>query len=164
MRATKMFIPTEKESKIHYTKVKNGDEINYVLKYVDTASKCNTGLVSGQRQLIIISDEEIKDMEVGINAFNEIIKHDKFWCYGDKKIIASYLNIKGTLPIEEKDVEYMVNNVDCEVEIEEEQFFDICPDIDDVRSNKRPKLTNGFITLKFTVKGQSSRILQSLNK
>ena len=157
-----MFIPTENRSRIY----KNSLEKLYFGWYT-TRDLCQN------QQLLILSDEEIKEGDLivipktewvgycqvrsgdyiyGSQSLTKNISNISVDSYICKKIIASYPNIEGTLPIEDKDVEYMVNNVDCEVEIEEEQFFDICPDIDDVRSNKRPKLTNGFITLKFKEK------------
>ena len=69
------------------------------------------------------------------------------------EIIASYPQIEGTLPIEDKDVEYMVNHPDCEVEVimESDYFYEGIQSSHKVFKTQ-PKTTNGFITLKFKEK------------
>ena len=52
-------LPTDKPSRLHYS---NG-QISYKLVLKKEFSKCNDGLLSGQRHIYITSDEEIEEGE-----------------------------------------------------------------------------------------------------
>jgi hypothetical protein len=52
-------IPTDKPSRLHYSKVKYSEGISYKLNLNQEPTKCNDGLLSGQRHIYITSDEEI---------------------------------------------------------------------------------------------------------
>ncbi len=54
-------LPTEKPSRLHYSKQKGYVEIVYKLILNQEESKCSDGLLSGQRHIYITSDEEIKE-------------------------------------------------------------------------------------------------------
>ena len=54
-------LPTDKPSRLHYSKVKTENEIAYKLILKSELSKCNDGLLSSQRNIYITSDEEFKD-------------------------------------------------------------------------------------------------------
>ena len=57
-------LSTNKPSRLHYSKIKNNDKISYKLVLKKEFSKCNDGLLSGQRHIYITSDEEIKEGDV----------------------------------------------------------------------------------------------------
>ena len=111
MKATKMFIPTEKESRI----IKNS--INDILGLSDFPHDGKDSIYKPQ-QLLITSDKEITEkrqrwiLDTRVEPFlvhQVSIVLDSKLC---PEIIASYPQIEGTLPIEDKDVEYMVNHPD----------------------------------------------------
>lgn len=53
--------------------MKNNDQISYKLVLKKEFSKCNDGLLSGQRHIYITSDEEIKDNTWVLNIVNGVI-------------------------------------------------------------------------------------------
>lgn len=54
-------LPTDKPSRLHYPKVRTEIGLKYKLALKVKLSKCNDGLLSGQRNIYITSDEEIKE-------------------------------------------------------------------------------------------------------
>ena len=66
-------LSTNKPSRLHYSKIKNNDKISYKLVLKKEFSKCNDGLLSGQRYIYITSDEEIKDNTWVLNIVNGVI-------------------------------------------------------------------------------------------
>ena len=66
-------LSTEKPSRLHYSKIKSNDQISYKLVLKKEFSRCNDGLLSGQRYIYITSDEEIKDNTWVLNIVNGVI-------------------------------------------------------------------------------------------
>ena len=66
-------LPTNKPSRLNYSKVKTNREIDYKLELKQEYSKCNNGLLSGPRNIYIISDEEIKSKCWVLNIVNNSI-------------------------------------------------------------------------------------------
>ena len=66
-------LPTEEPSRLHYSKIKSNDQISYKLVLKKEFSRCNDGLLSGQRYIYITSDEEIKDNTWVLNIVNGVI-------------------------------------------------------------------------------------------
>jgi hypothetical protein len=105
-------LPTDKPSKLHYSKVKSDD-----------------GLLSGKRNIYITSDEEIK---VGDWFYNPFINDIQINCNHDgcKKIILTtddQLIKDGVQPIDDEFLEWFVKNPSCEwVEVEEKKCTGQC--------------------------------------
>jgi len=59
-------ISTDKPSRLHYSKIQNS--YGYILKQIP--STCNDGLLSGQRNIYITSDEEIKEGDWGFDGLH----------------------------------------------------------------------------------------------
>jgi hypothetical protein len=59
-------LPTDKSSRLHYSKVKYSEGISYKLNLNQEPSKCNDGLLSGQRNIYITSDEDIKEGDYNV--------------------------------------------------------------------------------------------------
>ena len=66
-------LPTDKPSRLNYSKVKTNREIEYKLELKQEYSKCNNGLLSGPRNIYITSDEEIKSNCWSLNIVNNSI-------------------------------------------------------------------------------------------
>jgi hypothetical protein len=121
-------IPTDKPSRLHYSKVKSDESISYKLVLNQELSKCNDGLLSGQRNICITSDEVPKLDEWGINTKNNVVfkckgftpdEYDKKYC---KKITLTTnpdLIKDGVQAINDKFLEWFIANPSCEeVEVE----------------------------------------------
>ena len=67
-------LSTNKPSRLHYSKIKNNDKISYKLVLKKEFSKCNDGLLSGQRHIYITSDEEIKELDKSILINDKLTK------------------------------------------------------------------------------------------
>jgi len=55
-------LPTDKPSRLAYSKVKTEDKIEYKLILQVDAKICNDGLLSGNRNIYITNSEEIKEL------------------------------------------------------------------------------------------------------
>lgn len=97
-------IPTDKPSRLHYSKIKSNDKISYKLVLKKEFSKRNDGLLSGQRYIYITSDEEIKDGDwVYSEARNTLLK-----------VKSKTKTSVGTLLIEDDIITPLeINEVDC---------------------------------------------------
>jgi hypothetical protein len=130
-------IPTEKPSRLHYSKVKYSEGISYKLNLNQEPSKCNDGLLSGQRNIYITSDEVIKDvrphkgkwqLEKGeiLNKFPNYLT-DLSEC---KLVILTTdqdLIEEGVQAIDDEFLEWFVKNPSCErVEVEKQMLCDYC--------------------------------------
>ncbi len=110
-------IPTDKPSRLHYSKVKNDDGISYKLVLKKELSKCNDGLLSGQRHVYITSDEEIKvgDWFYSVRELIEkaIINYPKGEHFG-KIILTTDQSLDGVQAIYDEFLEWFVKNPSCE--------------------------------------------------
>jgi len=141
-------ISTDKPSRLHYSKIQNS--YGYILKQIP--STCNDGLLSGQRNIYITSDEEIKEGDWGFDGLhifkclkpfiaNETTSGKNIPCFyieldGKsntfhetsyiKKIILTTdqdLIADGVQAIDDEFLEWFVKNPSCEsVEVEKVEF------------------------------------------
>ena len=108
-------LPTEEPSRLHYS---NG-QISYKLVLKKEFSKCNDGLLSGQRHIYITSDEEIEE---GDWVYSEQYKNRLLFKlpnskYFYKKIILTTdrdLIKDGVQAINDEFLEWFVKNPSCE--------------------------------------------------
>ena len=108
-------LPTEEPSRLHYS---NG-QISYKLVLKKEFSKCNDGLLSGQRHIYITSDEEIEE---GDWVYSEQYKNRLLFKlpnnkYFYKKIILTTdrdLIKDGVQEIDDEFLEWFVKNPNCE--------------------------------------------------
>ena len=118
-------LPTNKPSRLNYSKVKTNREIDYKLELKQEYSKCNNGLLSGPRNIYIISDEEIKSKCWVLNIVNNSIyktyKGGNFQEDNEKekwrKIILTTdqdLIKDGVQSIDDEFLEWFVKNPSCE--------------------------------------------------
>lgn len=118
-------LPTNKPSRLNYSKVKTNREIDYKLELKQEYSKCNNGLLSGPRNIYIISDEEIKSKCWVLNIVNNSIyktyKGGNFQEDNEKekwrKIILTTdqdLIKDGVQAIDDEFLEWFVKNPNCE--------------------------------------------------
>ena len=127
-------IPTDKPSRLHYSKVKTENEIAYKLILKSELSKCNDGLLSSQRNIYITSDEEIKGYgEVVFDIKNnKVVKWEHPIATTTpyfKKIILSTdqdLIKDGVQAIDDDFLEWFVKNPSCE-EVEVKDVFKSSP-------------------------------------
>jgi len=112
-------LPTEKPSRLHYSKVQSEEGISYKLILNQEESKCNNGLLSGQRHIYITDDSEIKegdwicDIELNRVEKSQYSGTFKNW----KKIILTTdqdLIADGVQAIEDEFLEWFVKNPSCE--------------------------------------------------
>jgi hypothetical protein len=122
-------ISTDKPSRLHYSKIQNS--YGYILKQIP--STCNDGLLSGQRNIYITSDEEIKEGDWGVFLCDDESYEEIYQCKKanlvdkeDKKIILttdSQLIQDGVQAIDDEFLEWFVKNPSCEsVEVEKVEF------------------------------------------
>ena len=118
-------LPTEKPSRLHYSKIKNNDKISYKLVLKKELSICNDGLLSGQRYIYITSDEEIIG---GKEWFLDLTDNSLFKNQTDKpmskvlfpeckKIVLTTdqdLIKDGVQEIDDKFLEWFIKNPSCE--------------------------------------------------
>ena len=116
-------LSTNKPSRLHYSKIKNNDKISYKLVLKKEFSKCNDGLLSGQRHIYITSDEEIKELDKSLLILEEfepmILTHYEpvEEGYIGKKIIITTdqdLIKDGVQAIDDEFLEWFVKNPNCE--------------------------------------------------
>ena len=127
-------LPTEEPSGLHYSKIKSNDQISYKLVLKKEFSRCNDGLLSGQRYIYITSDEEIKDNTWVLNIVNGVIyktysginfnldTEKERW----RKIILTTdqdLIKDGVQAIDDDFLEWFVKNPSCEHVKVEELYF-----------------------------------------
>lgn len=117
-------LPTDKPSRLQYLKTRTlEDKISYILQLSENFKKNNSGLLSGQRNIYITSDEEPRLDEWGVNNKNGVL----FKCKGfvstvetgrwDKKIILTTdqdLIKNGVQAIDDEFLEWFVKNPTCE--------------------------------------------------
>ena len=116
-------LPTDKPSRLHYSKIKSNGQISYKLVLKKEFSKCNDGLLSGQRHIYITSDEEIKELDKSLLILEEfepmILTHYEpvEEGYIGKKIIITTdqdLIKDGVQEIDDEFLEWFVKNPNCE--------------------------------------------------
>ena len=116
-------LPTDKPSRLSYSKVKTNREIKYKLELKQEYSKCNNGLLSGQRHIYITSDEEIKELDKSLLILEEfepmILTHYEpvEEGYIGKKIIITTdqdLIKDGVQEIDDEFLEWFIKNPNCE--------------------------------------------------
>ena len=114
-------LPTDKPSRLHYSKIKSNGQISYKLVLKKEFSKCNDGLLSGQRHIYITSDEKIKrgDWYIADNKlYRASVDHmPELYTYSCKKIILTTdedLIKDGVQAIDNKFLEWFINNSNCE--------------------------------------------------
>lgn len=110
-------LSTNKPSRLHYSKIKNNDKISYKLVLKKEFSKCNDGLLSGQRHIYITSDEKIKrgDWYIADNKlYRASVDHmPELYTYSCKKIILTTdedLIKDGVQEIDDEFLEWFVKN------------------------------------------------------
>ena len=125
-------LSTNKPSRLHYSKIKNNDKISYKLVLKKEFSKCNDGLLSGQRHIYITSDEEIKELDKSLLILEEfepmILTHYEpvEEGYIGKKIIITTdqdLIKDGVQAIDDEFLQWFVKNPNCEQISVEEVYF-----------------------------------------
>lgn len=125
-------LPTDKPSRLHYSKIKSNGQISYKLVLKKEFSKCNDGLLSGQRHICITSDEEIEE---GDWVYSEQYKNRLLFKlpnnkYFYKKIILTTdrdLIKDGVQEIDDEFLEWFVNNSSYEgVVVEKKMLCDYC--------------------------------------
>jgi hypothetical protein len=116
-------LPTDKPSRLHYSKVKSDESISYKLVLNQELSKCNDGLLSGQRNIYITSDEDIKEVDwYYLPRTNSVYK-----CNEDttelnlerrlgvaKIILTTDPDLIGVQAIDDEFLEWFVKNPSCE--------------------------------------------------
>ena len=116
-------LPTDKPSRLHYSKIKSNGQISYKLVLKKEFSKCNDGLLSGQRHIYITSDEEIKELDKSLLILEEfepmILTHYEpvEEGYIGKKIIITTdqdLIKDGVQEIDDEFLEWFIKNPNCE--------------------------------------------------
>jgi len=112
-------IPTDKSSRLIYSKVKTEDKIEYKLILQADTKVCNDGLLSGNQNIYITSDEEIKErdwcLSTDKNFIIKLVNLPAFSC--DKKIILTTdtdLIADGVQAIDDEFLEWFVKNPSCE--------------------------------------------------
>lgn len=126
-------LPTDKPSRLLYSKVTTENKIAYKLILKSELSKCNDGLLSGQRNIYITSDEEIKKGEPVIYDFGmgceleNPCDPDNLKSSRRSKIILTtdtQLIEQGIQAIDDDFLEWFVKNPSCEeVDVESKDFY-----------------------------------------
>ena len=129
-------LPTDKPSRLHYSKIKSNGQISYKLVLKKEFSKCNDGLLSGQRHIYITSDEEIKELDKSLLILEEfepmILTHYEpveEGYIGKKIILTTDIDLikDGVQAIDDEFLEWFVKNPSCEwVVVEKKMLCNYC--------------------------------------
>lgn len=109
----------DKPSRLHYSKVEYDERTTYKLILNKELSKCNDGLLSGQRNIYITSDENIRKNDWIIST-GKLIKSSKSYCsnneYGKKVILTTDEDLikDGVQVIDDEFLQWFVKNPSCE--------------------------------------------------
>ena len=140
-------IPTDKPSRLLYSKIESSYE--FVIK--QTPSECNDGLLSGQRNIYITSDEEIKegDWYLYCDQINKRIRKNpkaeypypnyrKILLTTDPKLIED-----GVQAIDNEFLEWFVKNPSCEwIDVENYKWSDYPLNYKIIIPKEEPKQEN----------------------
>ena len=114
-------LPTNKPSRLHYSKDKTDEKISYKLILKQGSLTCNDGLLSGQKNIYITSDEEIKEGDWFYDTYCNVVS--KLTVHGKDNRISEFKKIilttdqdlikDGVQSIDDDFLEWFVKNSSC---------------------------------------------------